>query len=175
MCTRLEVCPTVGLSRQRHLLRVLSTHTHGPNQPFIDPFKRPPPPQHTMVLVRTRGIGPPYPHACHRWQLKLTPACAIILSSGFDGLGFVLNPISMAAQTVKADPAVTVPGRTQMKCQFVGRGSPIVSQTWSLVRLITNIQFCCMCRHINIVEQPLNSTVVHWRSKYQKMILGLGS
>ena len=75
MCTRLEVWPTVGLSRQRHLFRVLSTHT-GPTS-LLPIFSRDHPlscsgPREDQMFKR---IGPPYPHACHRWQLKLTPAC----------------------------------------------------------------------------------------------------
>ena len=119
MCTRLEVWQGVGLSRQRHLFRVLSTHT-GPTSLYRS-FQGTPP-FISREDPRFKRIGHPYPHVCHRWQLKLTPACAIILSSGFDGLGFVfglnclLNPIAcrrgsvMATRTEMADPAVIYDG-----------------------------------------------------------------
>ena len=88
------VRPNVGLSRQRHLFtcRVLSTQT-GPT--FLRYFQETKPPitqWSPWWLVFTR-ISPPYPHACHRWQLKwcFDSLSYIILSSGFDGLGLWSN------------------------------------------------------------------------------------
>ena len=82
-CMRLEVWPTVGLSRQRYLFRVLSTHTRPP--PFNPPIT-----QWSLWWPGFKRISPPgYSHACHtcRWQLK----CFWLLSSVFDGLDLWSN------------------------------------------------------------------------------------